>query len=63
MRTKQFNIVIVLFILLANIIVAQESKINLPMQSYSVKNDVDIVLKAVNQEIQIERWNKNIRTY
>ncbi len=59
MRTKQFNIVIVLFILLANIIVAQESKINLPMQSYSVKNDVDIVLKAVNQEIQIERWNQN----
>ncbi len=59
MRTKQFNSVVVLFILLANLIVAQQSKINLPKQNYIVKNDVEIVLKAVNQEIQIERWNQN----
>ncbi len=58
MRTKLFNMLTVIFMLLVNVSIAQ-NKINLPVQNYSVKDDVDILLEAVNQEIQIERWNQN----
>ncbi|MFD1316565.1 hypothetical protein [Namhaeicola litoreus] len=59
MKVKQHNLVVLIFIFLINSITAQQSKINLPIQNYSVKNNAEINLKAVNQEIQIERWNQN----